>query len=176
MGTVTSTNNNHQAQDKTPLIVVTLAMPPDVITLAPTNIKRQPKQQPSYCKQYNRLLEQQKQKIIDDELSLAHQNSMGGDFYIRGFEIIDSKLIYDDVPIDININFEDYEMDQLGRFNSNTVESRTETPTVDPTVVSPNGGGGHKYIPICMRRRTPSPTTRQIIRVDVSVNNHKMKK
>lgn len=61
------------------------------------------------------------------------------------------------------LNYDGYEMDSYGHLPM--AETRTPTPTPLPS----------GYRPLCLRR-TPSPTTRQIIRVDVTMNRTKVKK
>lgn len=109
------------------------------------------------------------------------------DIFIRGFEILENNKIAnhgaqttveqeddDGGPLsnrnnDGNIfgltpefifNFDGYEMDNYGHLPG---DSRTPTPQTDG------------YRPLCMRR-TPSPSTKQIIRVDVKVNRKNSKK
>lgn len=106
------------------------------------------------------------------------------EFYIQGVEIAENKIQLetsdeDDfsfefhhseiIPINtagggkLILNYDGYDMDSYGHLPM--AETRTPTPTPLPS----------GYRPLCLRR-TPSPTTRQIIRVDVTMNRTKVKK
>lgn len=154
---------------KTPLIIITLEAP----TLAPRDIKRDPKKQPPFCQQYLSIT-----KSIDSD----ERRSNIPEFYIQGVEIAESKIQSETsdeedfsfeclhseiIPLNtagkLILNYDGYEMDSYGHLPM--AETRTPTPTPLPS----------GYRPLCLRR-TPSPTTRQIIRVDVTMNRMKLKK
>lgn len=102
------------------------------------------------------------------------------EFYIQGVEIAENKTPMETsdeeefsfechhseiIPASgkLILNYDGYEMDSYGHLPM--AETRTPTPTPLPL----------GYRPLCLRR-TPSPTTRQIIRVDVTMNRMKVKK
>lgn len=146
-------------------------MPPEVETLAPKDIKRDPRKLPPFCQQYltitSKMTEQRKFSLPE--------------IHIQGVEIIDGKgeqrvffenvnqndeSLYVDYPIECTtselfgvsrellMNLDGYEMDNFGHLPGDT---RTPSPM-------PEG-----YRPLCVRR-TPSPNTGQVIRVDVNIN------
>lgn len=118
---------------------------------------------------------------ITKSLDSDERRSSIPEFYIQGVEIAENKIQSETsdeedfsfechhseiIPINdgkLILNYDGYEMDSYGHLPM--TETRTPTPTPLPS----------GYRPLCLRR-TPSPTTRQIIRVDVTMNRTKVKK
>lgn len=119
---------------------------------------------------------------ITKSLDSDERRSNIPEFYIQGVEIAENKTPMETsdeedfanisfechhgeiIPAGkLILNYDGYEMDSYGHLPM--AETRTPTPTPLPS----------GYRPLCLRR-TPSPTTRQIIRVDVTMNRTKVKK
>lgn len=179
---------------KTPLVVVTLYIPPDIQTLAPKEIKRDPRKQPSYCQNFK-------------SSSSFEKGRSSPEFFIKGYEIIDKSSVSTDVEAtvvdheteddgknerndtcctcmvdderynnstdddctlmtqnELLLNFDDYEMDAYGHLPG---DSRTPTPT--PIRKYIDGKSRCRITAL----RASSPSTGQVIRVTMNNKNQK---
>lgn len=181
---------------KTPLIIINLNIAPETKTLAPKDLKRDPKKLPPFCVQY--------QNTVSKNYSASDNAKSANDFVVQG-RLISSKRtcknhpngrnivinceeeyetctdictefgeseiagnVFNNINTDLLLTLDCYEMDNFGRLQN----SRTPSPNYTqvsplsmrsntPTLLIPPG-----YRPLCIR--TPSPSTRQIIRVDLT--------
>lgn len=155
-------------QAKTPLIVFTLSIAPETETLAPKDIKRDPRKQPSYCLNF---------KSLTNSTCTDEKKMIIPEFYIQGIEISDrckteqtdnetgdpnsdelkelQCTCHNDNTIDgYMLNLDGYEMDTFGHLPG---DSRTPTPSRSMM----NGVR-------CRYRRAPSPATEQVIRITMN--------
>lgn len=184
------------------MIIVNLKIAPGTKTLAPKDLKRDPRKMPSFCTQYQNSMVR-RASVNDDNMRVFDE------FFVRGTLITDHSRhrkggrdilitcedesdlctdvgcesdmtvnVFNNINTDLLMSLEcAYEMDSHGRLPG---DSRTPTPvarsnlssvlqnvankttgTLTPTLLIPPG-----YRPLCVR--TPSPSTRQIIRVDLT--------
>lgn len=158
---------------KTPLIIITLSMPPEAETLVPKDIKRYPRKPPPFCQQYltitSKMMEQRKSNLPEIHIQGVEIIDGKGQqrVYFENITKTDDESLYVDYPIDCTtselfglsrelfMNLDGYEMDNYGHLPGDT---RTPSPM-------PEG-----YRPLCVQKRTPSPSTGQVIRVDVNIN------
>lgn len=153
---------------KTPLVIFTLCMSPETETLAPKDIKRDPRKPPPFCQNF---------KLFPNTSDERKQPPDAFDLTIRGTEIgsltgNDGRPDDDDdanelqhiectckeaalLP-DFAMNLDGYEMDNFGHLPG---DSRTPTPNRSGLF----GGGKCRLL-----KRPPSPMTEQVIRITMN--------
>lgn len=153
---------------KTPLVVFTLCIAPETETLAPKDIKRDPRKPPPFCQNF---------KIFSNAVASDERKSDPFDFFIRGTEIgsltsHEGRSECDDVVNEIrqvectcnetailpdfDMNLDGYEMDNFGHLPG---DSRTPTPSRSGFI----GGSRCRFL-----KRPPSPMTDQVIRITMN--------
>lgn len=154
---------------KTPLVIFTLCIAPETETLAPKDIKRDPRKPPPFCQNF---------KIFSNAATNNDERKLDSlDFFIRGTEI--GSLIsheghsdYDEdvteiqqiectcnekvILPDFDMNLDGYEMDNFGHLPG---DSRTPTPNRSGFI----GGARCRLL-----KRPPSPMTEQVIRITMN--------
>lgn len=148
---------------KTPLVIFTLCISPETETLAPKDIKRDPRKPPPFCQNFK----------IFPTTSNDDRKPNSFDFFIRGTEIggvTSTEVRSDDdemqqiectcneaaVLPDFDMNLDGYEMDNFGHLPG---DSRTPTPSRSGFI----GGARCKLL-----KRPPSPMTEQVIRITMN--------
>lgn len=151
---------------KTPLVIFTLCISPETETLAPKDIKRDPRKPPPFCQNFKIFSNANNDERKPDSL----------DFFIRGTEIgsltINEGRSNDDLVNemqqiectcnetallpDFAMNLDGYEMDNFGHLPG---DSRTPTPNRSGFI----GGARCRLL-----KRPPSPMTEQVIRITMN--------
>lgn len=150
-------------------MIFTLCISPETETLAPKDIKRDPRKPPPFCQNFK--ISPNSTAINDDK------NPDSFDFVIRGTEIgslvtsndgrADDDVVNETQPIDctcnesallpnFEMNLDGYEMDNFGHLPG---DSRTPTPSRSGFI----GGARCRYL-----KRPPSPMTEQVIRITMN--------
>lgn len=152
---------------KTPLVIFTLCIAPDTETLAPKDIKRDPRKPPPFCQNF---------KIFSNATNAEERKPDSLDFFIRGTEIgslnsnegrsdddeateiqhIECTCNERSLLPDFDMNLDGYEMDNFGHLPG---DSRTPTPSRSGFI----GGARCRLL-----KRPPSPMTEQVIRITMN--------
>lgn len=179
------------SDERAPLIIMTLFIPPETKTLAPSSIKRDPRRQPIFCQNFKtpsprtiHAKDDDVPEIIIRGLDIGESNSMEMKEAEKTVEpVINTNesccgcMQYTDCanllmpPVnktELCLNFDDYEMDQYGHLPG---DSRTPTPSL----ICSDGAKSPITSSIWMRRAC-SPATGQVIRITMNDKSAKRKK